>query len=81
LQVIVDEKHRLTLPKEVRKRLGIDPGSELQVELKGAEIVIRPILPVKNPTEALWGLVPTAPERNPKKTARQAIAKRKRLGG
>lgn len=80
LQVIVDEKHRLTLPKEVRKRLGIDSGSELQVELKGAEIVIRPILPVKNPTEALWGLVPAAAERNPKKTARQAIAKRKRLG-
>ena len=79
-ELIVDEKHRVTLPRELRKSLGITSGSKLEAERRGSEIVIRPAVPIEKPTEVIWGLAPRAPDRNPKKQARQAIARRKRLG-
>jgi AbrB family looped-hinge helix DNA binding protein len=79
-QLVVDEKHRVTLPRELRKRLGITSGSRLEVEQKGSEIVIRPLVPVKNPTDTIWGLATGVADRNPKQRAREAIAKRRRLG-
>ena len=79
-ELLVDEKHRVTLPRELRRRLGITAGSRLEAELSGAEIVIRKSVPVKNPTEKMWGLVSRVKEPNPKKQARRAIAMRSRLG-
>ena len=79
-EVIVDERNRVTLPRELRRRLGIASGSKLEVEQIGAEIVIRPAVPLKKPTESIWGLAKKAAGRNPKRQAREAIAKRKRLG-
>lgn len=78
-EVIVDERNRITLPRELRRRLGIASGSKLEVEQVGAEIIIRPDVPIKEPTESMWGLT-KAVGRNPKRQAREAIAKRKRLG-
>jgi len=79
-KLIVDEKHRVTLPRELRESLGITSGSKLEAEEKGNEIVIRPVVPIEKPTGEIWGLAPRAADRNPKKQARQAIASRKRLG-
>ena len=78
-EVVVDEKNRVTLPRDLRRRLGIVSGSKLEVELVGAEIMIRPAVPVKKPTESVWGLVKAA-QRNPKRQAREAIAKRQEVG-
>lgn len=80
-QITVDEKNRIILPKEIRKRLGISSGSKLQVEQRGNEIAIRPAVPVGEPTETMWGLARGAVERNPKKRAREAIAQKRRLAG
>ena len=79
-ELIVDQKHRVTLPRELRKTLGITYGSRLEAEQRAGEIVMRPVVPIRNPTQAIWGLVTTASERNPKRVARQAIAIRKRKG-
>jgi len=79
-EVIVDEKNRLTLPRELRRKLGIESGSKLQIEQVGAQIVIKPAVPIKEPTESIWGLAARGSGRNPKEQAREAIAKRKRLG-
>jgi len=79
-QVVVDEKHRVTLPRRLRRSLGIKSGSTLEVEQVGAKIVISPPVAIKKPTEAIWGLAKNAEGRNPKRQAREAIAKRKRLG-
>jgi len=79
-ELIVDEKRRITLPKELGRRLGIISGSRLEVEQRGAEIVLKPLVPIKNPTEALWGLARGRGRWNPKKEARGAMANRKRLG-
>ena len=79
-ELVVDDKHRVTIPRELRKRLGIEAGSKLEVQQRGREIVIRPAVPIEKPTEAMWGLVASAVNQNPKRQAREAIAKRKRLG-
>ena len=38
----VDEQGRVTIPEEMREELGIEPGEEVDVELQGETVVIRP---------------------------------------
>jgi AbrB family looped-hinge helix DNA binding protein len=42
-QITIDRFGRIVLPKEVRRRLGIEPGSVLQIEEQGSEIRLKPI--------------------------------------
>ena len=54
--VRVDSKGRITLPKEVRERYGIVPGSKVLVEVKGrGEVLVRVI--EKDPSEELAELL------------------------
>ncbi len=76
IEVAVDRRHRITIPKELRRPLGIRPGSTLEVIREKGKLLLIPNLPVKNPTERLWGLAAGIRDRNPKKTARRAIATR-----
>ena len=79
-EVRVDEKHRITLPKELREPLGIVSGSVLDAKYKGGAIMLVPKVPVKGPTQTLWGLAAGTMEETPKKVAREAIAMRSKLG-
>ena len=79
-ELIVDDKNRITIPRELRRRLGIESGSKLEVQQRGGKIVIRPAVPIEKPTEAIWRLAASTVNRNPKRQARESIAKRKRLG-
>lgn len=54
LRVRVDEKGRITLPKEVRVALGIRPGDELSIDVVGEKIVIEKST---NPFEKLGKLL------------------------
>lgn len=38
----VDSKGRIVLPKEVRKQLGITPGTEVEVRNEGGKAVVEP---------------------------------------
>lgn len=78
-ELVVDEKNRVTLPRELRRKLGIVSGSRLEAEQIGTRIVIRPAVPIEKPTESIWGLVRKTVLSNPKKQARTAIARRKRM--
>jgi len=69
----------LIVKRKLRKRVEIAPGSRLEAEQREGEIIIRPLVPTKKPTDAIWGLVTRAGERNPKSLARDAIAIRKRI--
>ena len=75
-EVTVDEKDRIVVPRPLREKLGIEPGTVLEVEYKHGGILVKPKVPFRQPTEALWGMAKTLVEENPKKTARKAIASR-----
>lgn len=38
----VDSKGRIVLPKEVRESLGIDEGTEVEIQAKGGKAVVEP---------------------------------------
>jgi len=40
--VVVDSKGRVQLPAELRRRLGIRPGTELELRVEEDRIVLRP---------------------------------------
>jgi len=43
---VVSSKGQVTLPAAMRAKLGITPGSHIRFEVRGAELVIRPELPI-----------------------------------
>jgi AbrB family looped-hinge helix DNA binding protein len=43
---VVSSKGQVTLPAAMRAQLGIEPGSQIQFEVRGTEIVITPLLPI-----------------------------------
>ena len=43
---IVSSKGQVTLPAAMRAKLGILPGSRIQFEVRGNELVIKPELPM-----------------------------------
>ncbi len=43
---VVSSKGQVTLPAAMRTQLGIEPGSPIQFEVRGKEIVITPLLPM-----------------------------------
>lgn len=45
-EAIVSSKGQVTLPAAMRAQLGIGPGSHIQFELRGRELVITPELPM-----------------------------------
>ena len=43
---IVSSKGQVTLPAAMRAQLGIGPGSHIQFEVRGRELVIKPEVPM-----------------------------------
>ncbi len=43
---VVSSKGQVTLPVAMRTQLGIGPGSHIQFEVRGKELVITPLLPM-----------------------------------
>ena len=46
VDAVVSSKGQVTLPAAMRAKLGIVPGSHIQFELRGKELVIKPELPM-----------------------------------
>ncbi|WP_052231502.1 AbrB/MazE/SpoVT family DNA-binding domain-containing protein [Tepidimonas taiwanensis] len=46
VEAVVSSKGQVTLPAAMRAKLGIRPGSHIQFELRGQELVIRPEPPM-----------------------------------
>lgn len=53
----IDEKGRITLPKELRDRLGLEPGEEVIVELTDGSIRVRPTVDRAEARDRLRGAV------------------------
>jgi AbrB family looped-hinge helix DNA binding protein len=39
---VVEQKGRVVIPSHIRKRLGIRAGTELEVDVRGGQILMRP---------------------------------------
>jgi AbrB family looped-hinge helix DNA binding protein len=52
----ISSKGRLTVPPEIRKRLGLKPGDRVEFVAEESQIVIRPARPEANPFEKFIGI-------------------------
>jgi len=52
--VKLSSKHQIVIPKEIRKRLSLEAGGELAVEVEEEKVVLRPR--PKNYTDHMLGL-------------------------
>ncbi|MBI2843570.1 MAG: AbrB/MazE/SpoVT family DNA-binding domain-containing protein [Armatimonadetes bacterium] len=57
ITVYVSDKGQVTLPAQMRKKLGIRPKAKVEVELRENEIVLKPVRSIKDIKGALRGFV------------------------
>lgn len=55
-EVKVTRKFQVTIPEEVRSRVGIKVGDKLVVRAENGKVVLEPLDRVSNPVDFLWGL-------------------------
>ena len=54
----VTRKYQVTLPKEVRERLGIRVGDSLRVKVEDGKVVLEPVVPRRrNPINDMLNLI------------------------
>lgn len=72
--VTVDSKGRIVLPQEVRKRLGIEPGTEVEVHEEDGKAVVEPEDDPERILERMERLVEeTTPERGETTTLESGV--------
>lgn len=57
----ISSKGQVTVPLEIRRRLGLKTGDRVEFVAQGASTVIRPVRSGKNPFEAYAGVLDTFP--------------------
>jgi len=60
-QIRVLQKGKITIPAEIRDRLGIKEGDVLTLEVSGGKIILLPPRTFLNPTRVLNGLAENVP--------------------
>jgi AbrB family looped-hinge helix DNA binding protein len=53
----IDAKGRVTIPRDLRDRLGLEPGTEVRIEVKDGEIMVRAAVDRTAATERLRGCI------------------------
>jgi len=43
MQVVVSSKGQIVLPKEIRRKLGLEKGSVIRVMVQGGKVIIEPV--------------------------------------
>jgi len=77
IEIKIDEKGRMQLPKDVRKELGISTKGNVVLVKEATGYAILPKRKYKHPTEALKGIaVKASGHPNPKKEAREWVLSR-----
>jgi antitoxin PrlF len=52
----ISSKGQITVPQEVRKRLGLEPGDRVEFVLEEGRTIVRPARPEANPYEKYIGV-------------------------
>lgn len=56
MNVKLSSKGQLVIPKEIRKALDLQPGTEFNVELVGRQIILQPVVDKQTALEAIDAL-------------------------
>jgi AbrB family looped-hinge helix DNA binding protein len=76
-QVKVLQKGKITIPADIRQKLGIEEGDYVKLQIIDNKVVILPSNTVQNPTELLTGLAEGVQVREPiKQELKKAVAAR-----
>ena len=76
-QVKVLQKGKITIPADIRQKLGIEEGDYVKLQIIDNKVVILPSNTVQNPTELLTGLAKGVQVREPiKQELKKAVAAR-----
>jgi antitoxin PrlF len=54
----ISSKGQITVPQEIRRRLGLKEGDRVEFVVEGEWTIIRPAQPAKNPFEKYVGALP-----------------------
>jgi len=61
VKVTVSSKGQIAIPKAVRERLNLKPGSELEIDVKGQAMVMRRIVSKYGDWRTMEGMVKSGP--------------------
>jgi AbrB family looped-hinge helix DNA binding protein len=76
-RVKVLQKGKITIPADIRQKLGISEGDYVEIEIIDNRLVVSPPNTIPNPTEYLLGLAKGTPSTEPlKQQLRKATAAR-----
>ncbi len=56
MKATVSEKGQVTIPKQLRDRLGIEPGQQLEFSEEGGRLIARKVRPTTG-IDAVWGIL------------------------
>ncbi len=77
LSVEVGSGGRIVLPKQLRRKYGLDEGMRLIITEHMGNVCLVPVRTYENPTEALYGSVKLAsPVDEPKEVAREHVRRK-----
>jgi AbrB family looped-hinge helix DNA binding protein len=54
----ISSKGQITVPIEIRRRLGLKEGDRVEFVVEGEKTIMRPAQPAKNPFEKYAGVLP-----------------------
>ena len=54
--VSLNNQGRLTIPDAMRKAMRLEPGAQLELEIQGSDLILRPVLVI--PREDAWAYTP-----------------------
>ncbi len=50
--VKIREKYQITIPEEVREKISLEIGERVEVDVKGGQIIVRPVMEI--PRDQAW---------------------------
>jgi antitoxin PrlF len=56
IQTTVTRKYQVTIPKKIRKMLGVRIGDRYKIKGEGNRIVIETVKRIRNPADYIWNL-------------------------
>lgn len=57
MYVKLSSKYQITIPKDIREKIGLEAGDKLFVSQEGDKIILSTISKVKSPTKLLYGSI------------------------